>query len=239
MKACLLLLASTLAAQTIVVSPQGPIRTLVEARDAARAQRRAGRSGNIDIRIAGGTYFLGETLVLTPEDSYTTWEAATGAHPTISGGRIVAGWKKAQRARWTADATGPEFRQLFISGRRAQRSRTHQRFLPHRRPQPAGRPMRLKFRGSDIKKAWEGSDAEVIALLAWAEIRMPIVKVDEEAHIATLSGDPRPPIARPMPATGSKTPRTGWTRRANGTSTAKRRDFTTGRVGARTWPPKK
>ena len=33
---------------------------------------------------------------------------------------------------------------------------------------------------------------EVIALLAWAEIRMPITQVDEEAHTATLAGNPRP-----------------------------------------------
>jgi hypothetical protein len=32
----------------------------------------------------------------------------------------------------------------------------------------------------------------VIALLAWAEIRMPIVKVDEARHTATLTGNPRP-----------------------------------------------
>ena len=62
MRACLLLLASTLAAQTIVVSPAGPVKTLAEAREAARAQRRAGRTGNLTIRISQGVYFLPETL---------------------------------------------------------------------------------------------------------------------------------------------------------------------------------
>ena len=33
MRACLLLFAATLAAQTIVVSPAGPVKTLAEARD--------------------------------------------------------------------------------------------------------------------------------------------------------------------------------------------------------------
>ena len=83
MKACLLLLASTVAAQTISVSPTGPVKTLAEARDAAREQRRAGKKGNITIRIADGDYFLPETLVLTAEDSDTTWEAAPGARPLI------------------------------------------------------------------------------------------------------------------------------------------------------------
>jgi hypothetical protein len=97
MRACLLLLASTLAAQTIVVSPAGPVKTLAQARDTARAQRRAGKTGNFTIRISEGVYFLPETLVLTPEDSDTTWEAAPGARPLISGGRVISGWNRADR----------------------------------------------------------------------------------------------------------------------------------------------
>jgi hypothetical protein len=194
MKACLLLLASTLTAQTIAVSPDGLIRTLAAARDAARAQRRAGKKSAITIRISDGTYFLPETLVLTPEDSDTTWEAAPGARPLISGGRVIAGWKKGQGVRWTADATGPEFHQLFISGRRAQRARTPNfGFLRIDGPSPQDKPLQLHYRGNDIKSEWaERGDIEVIAMFAWADIRMPIVKVDEAAHIATLTLDPRP-----------------------------------------------
>ena len=79
MRAYLLLLAPALAAQTIVVSPAGPLKTLVEARDTARAQRRAGIAGTLTIRISDGVYYLSDTLVLTPEDSNATWEAAPGA----------------------------------------------------------------------------------------------------------------------------------------------------------------
>lgn len=194
MKACLLLLASTLAAQSIPVSPGGPLRTLAEARDAARAQRRAGTQGNITIQIADGTYFLTETLVLTPEDSGTTWEAAPGARPLISGGRVIGDWKKGQGPRWTADASGPEFHQLFISGRRAQRARTpNYGFLRIDGASPQDKPLQLHYRGNDIKSEWaERGDVEVIAMFAWADIRMPIVKVDEASHIATLTLDPRP-----------------------------------------------
>ena len=182
-----------MAAQTIVVSPSGPVKTLAQGRDAARAQRRAGRTGNLTIRISDGVYFLAETLVLTPEDSNTTWEAAPGARPLISGGRVITGWKKGQGARWTADATGREFRQLFISGRRAQRARTPNfGFYRIEGPSPQDKPLQLHYRGGDIKKEWEGGDVEVIALFAWADIRMPIVKVDEAARLATLTLDPRP-----------------------------------------------
>jgi hypothetical protein len=50
----------------------------------------------------------------------------------------------------------------------------------------------LKYRGQDIKPEWAGTDAEVVALLAWADIRMPIVSVDPAARIATLANNPRP-----------------------------------------------
>lgn len=176
----------------IVVSPDGPIKTLAQARDAARAQRVKTRTAPITIRISNGTYYLSETLVLTPEDSNTIWEAAPGARPVISGGRVIGPWKKTG-STWTADATGPYFRQLFISGRRAQRARTPNfGYFRIDGPSSQDKPFKLKYRGSDIKPAWaERGDVEVVGLFAWADIRMPIVSVDEAAHVATLSTDPR------------------------------------------------
>jgi hypothetical protein len=110
-------------AQVITVSPAGPIKTLSEARDAARAQRRSGSTGPITITVHAGTYFLPETLILGPEDSDTIWEAAHGEHPVISGGRIISGWTKTFGAAWTTDAPGPYFHQLFTNDRRAIRVR--------------------------------------------------------------------------------------------------------------------
>jgi parallel beta-helix repeat protein len=50
----------------------------------------------------------------------------------------------------------------------------------------------LKFAPGEIKKEWaEAGNVELIALFAWADIRMFIRQVDETAHIATLSGHPR------------------------------------------------
>ncbi len=190
----LLMLAPAVWAQTIDVSSGGPIRSLGEARDAARAKRRAGRSGTITIRIADGVYRLSETLVLTPEDSDTVWEAAPGARPLISGGQVIGGWKKGAGSIWTAPARGLAFRQLFISGRRAQRARTPNfGFYRMDGASPQDKPLRVHFRGSDIRKAWaDAGNVEVVGLLAWADFRMPIVAVDEAAHLATLTLDPRP-----------------------------------------------
>ena len=78
--ALFLIFSVTAPAQTVAVSPTGPIKTLAEARDAARAQRRSGVTGPITITIGAGTYFLPETLILGPVDSDTIWEAAHGGH---------------------------------------------------------------------------------------------------------------------------------------------------------------
>ncbi len=193
LRAAFLLSVSALGAQTIVVSPDGPIKTLTEARDAVRGQRRQGASGTITIQIRDGVYFLKETLVLTPGDSNTVWEAAPGARPAISGGRAISGWKKGSGPIWTADAGEPYFRQLFVSGRRAQRSRTPNfGFYRIDGPSPTDKPLRLHYRGNDIKPQWAGHDVEAIGMLAWADFRMPIVSVDESAHAAILTLDPRP-----------------------------------------------
>ncbi len=190
-------------ADTLRVSPSGPLKSLAEARDAIRTARRAGNQQPMTVLIESGTYFLTEPFVLTPEDSGSpqapiVYAAAPGARPIFSGGRKIEGWTKGEQNIWTTEVPGVKegqwyFRQLFVGATRTQRSRTPTNgFYRIDGPSPKEGPFPLKFRGSDVKKSWEGSDAEVIALLAWAEIRMPIVKVDEEARIATLTGNPRP-----------------------------------------------
>ena len=186
--ALFLFFSVTAFAQTVAVSPAGPIKTLAEARDAARAERRSGITGSITITIGAGTYFLPETLILGPEDSDTIWEAAHGEHPIISGGRIISGWTKTSGATWTADAPGPYFRQLFVNGSRATRARTPNdtffRFAGNGTPNA---PLQLHFRGKDIKEEWANqADAEVVGYMAWSDFRSPILGVDRDAHLVEL-----------------------------------------------------
>jgi parallel beta-helix repeat protein len=178
--------------QRIVVSPDGPIKTLADARDAARAQRRSSKGGTITITVRAGTYYLPETLTLTSEDSHTTWEAPHGEHPVISGGRIISGWTKGAGKVWIADAPGPYFRQLFVNGVRATRARTpNYGFFRIDGASSQNKPFQLRYRGDEIKEEWaDQDDVEVVAYLAWSDLRMPIVKVDQEAHLATLGSDP-------------------------------------------------
>jgi parallel beta-helix repeat protein len=178
--------------QKIVVSPDGPIKTLTEARDAMRAQRRSGKTGPITITIRAGVYYLPETLVLDQQDSDTIWEAPQGEHPVISGGRVISGWTKAAGHVWTANAPGAYSTQLFVGGRRGTRARTpNYGFFRVDGASSQNKPFQLRYRGDDIKEEWaDRGDVEVVAYLAWSDVRMPIVKVDKAAHLATLGSDP-------------------------------------------------
>lgn len=190
------------SAQAIIVSPDGPIKTLADARDAARLQRHSGKKGSITITVRAGTYYLPDTLVLEPEDSDTIWEARVGEHPVISGGRVISGWTKdpgPNSKTWTANAPGPYFHQLFVNGARATRARTPNYgffTMDGKSPTaPRGTPPKafeFHYRGNDIKKEWASDgDVEVIAYELWSDLRSPIATVDEATHLAVLSSNGR------------------------------------------------
>ncbi len=196
------LIAASAPAATLYVSPAGrdgargtesdPLPSLAAARDAVRALRQKGGGGPMTVVLRGGVYRLAGTFVLTAEDSDATYTAYRGERPVISGGRRIEGWKKGAGPIWTAAAAG-EFRQLFVNGRRALRARTPTNgFYRIDGASSQDQPFLLKYRGDDIRKEWAGRGVEVVALLAWAEIRMPIAAVDEAAHTARLTGNPRP-----------------------------------------------
>ncbi|HEX8234715.1 MAG TPA: right-handed parallel beta-helix repeat-containing protein [Abditibacteriaceae bacterium] len=77
----------------------GPLRTLQRARDRFRLNTSAGRK---TISVRGGTHFLPEPLQLLPVDSNLTIQAFRNEKPLLSGGRLIAGWKKSSGNIWTA-----------------------------------------------------------------------------------------------------------------------------------------
>lgn len=98
---CLSLVAFSLAAQSSVfyVAPDGrdnapgtreaPMATLTQARNAARL---ATHSAPHQIIVRGGRYF-DASLVLEPQDSQLTIQAAPGETPILIGGRRLDGWQ--------------------------------------------------------------------------------------------------------------------------------------------------
>lgn len=140
----------------IWVSPDGcdtnpgteekPVATILMAQRKAREMRRLNDSlvkGSIQIILKNGRYQLTESLIFRPEDSgveagITTVKAASGAHPVISGGVQLKGWKKisgnipgmpkeAQGKVWMAEAPAVggriiEFRQMWVNNLKAIRA---------------------------------------------------------------------------------------------------------------------
>ena len=122
---------STTGAAVFHVAPSGsdtnlgaenmPFGTLEKARLAARAL--AGREP-VNVIIGGGTYYLADPLVFTPEDSGTKtapiiYKAAQGAKPVISGGALLAlKWQPFKDGIMQASVPpGIGTDQLFINGR--------------------------------------------------------------------------------------------------------------------------
>lgn len=131
----LLLLAvchsATLAA-AIYVSPSGqdrnpgteqrPVASLAAAQKLARQQK---SQGPVTVLLKTGTYYLPETFVLTPQDSGTTYAAAPGQTPTLSGGaRLNLKWQPHKDGIVMAKVpTGLQTDQLFINGQRQNLAR--------------------------------------------------------------------------------------------------------------------
>lgn len=185
----------------------GPLATLAHAIEAARAARTAGGVDSVTILLRQGTHTLTEPLVLTPADSGLSnalpfiITAYPEEKPVISGGQRLMGWHPVpDKAGWWQTEV-PEvragqwyFRSLFVNGHRRQRARTPNTGFFHIAGEtPQGDPARFKFKEGDLRPQWAtNGDVEVVALLAWSDLRMPIRAVDASNHVVTLAGPPQP-----------------------------------------------
>jgi len=128
--------AAAITGRTIYVSPSGndsgpgteakPLRTLFAARSLVR-RIDGDMKSNITVYLAPGTYRLGRTLQLGPEDSGTNgfdveWTSVPGGKTMISGAQRVRGWTKTSGPSgiWQAKVpSGLDTRQLYVNGQRA------------------------------------------------------------------------------------------------------------------------
>jgi hypothetical protein len=183
----------------------GPLATLQGARDALRRQKAAGKlQGPAAVQVRGGTYYLPQTLELTPEDSGTepapiVYEAFPGEKPVASGGVVIRGWKVTPEGRWQVQlpevAAGKwNFLQLFVNGERRLRPRLPKKaysFIEGRVP-PSGKhkgenPDRFRYREGDIRTDWANpADIDVLCFSYWSMERMKIDAIDPDRRILTL-----------------------------------------------------
>ena len=194
----------------------GPLASLQGARDAIRRLKAQGPlAAAVHVLVADGTYTVAEPLVLTPEDSGTeacpvVYQAARGARPVFSGGRVIRGWKAGKDGVWTAHV--PEvaagkwyFEQLWVNGRRATRAREPNRFYHYMAGKVGAGIDPLTGKRADLsKRAFVARrqdiepllgvpkerlrDAQFVAYHAWAASVHRIAAVDAKTNTVCATG---------------------------------------------------
>ncbi len=164
----------------------------------------------VDLVLADGTYRLTQPLVLGPEHSGSEAApvrvlAAPGAHPVISGGVPIRGFRKTAEGNWEVKLSGIEgFDQLWVNGRRAVRARfPDQGFIKAKEvaeelldgPQGKRARQTVTFTPEDLKGLSGLSEAalhrvQFLAYHKWDNTRRFVETVDLQTGKLTVVGQP-------------------------------------------------
>jgi hypothetical protein len=208
--------SGTLSQPNATVS-DGPFATVVRARDAVRSLKMRGPvKGPVTIFLREGVYRIPSAVEFTPDDSGTeatpiTYAAMKGEHPVLSGGRLIAGWRKGEGQIWTVAVPGVKegqwyFHQLFVNGQRRTRARTPNRgylytegiLAPFDRAKwyeadiPAKRG--FYFRPGDLRGLDQYPDALIVIYHSWTTSIHRVTQFDPQRRIVKLA----PPSAWPI-----------------------------------------
>ena len=193
----------------------GPLATLTGARNAIRQLKQAGPLAEaVQVFVAGGRYQNTGPLELDSTDSGTasapiSYEAAPGAHPVFSNGRVIQGWHLGTNGFWQTQlpdvAAGHwYFEQLWVNGHRAMRARTPNQFRDYLldvQEEPLGQASRprearqtLWLRPDDFKAVAgltpaEIKDVNLVVYHNWDVTRRFVDQVDEQQQAIVTSGE--------------------------------------------------
>jgi hypothetical protein len=195
----------------IYVSPQGsvygdgsrgyPVRDLHSAVRLMRQRREPGQRAVA--WLLGGIYPQRETLVLEPEDSFTTFAALDPENPPVFEGALpVSGWREVLvdgRPVLSAPAPAAAARAFFVGSERRPRPRYPRdgflRIEEQEGLDPTAEFVSTLFDGSasfryaegDIPELAEPSKVEVVVPHYWVQERMPIESIDRDSRTITSS----------------------------------------------------
>lgn len=186
----------------------GPFATIERAREAVAAWRKTLKEPRpIRILIRGGTYYLAKPISFGPADSGSNgapviYASAPGEQAILSGGRRLGNgrWGEANgRRAWIVDIPSeqndpPRFRQLFVNGSRASRTRLPKQgeyqiqALPGYTGDFLRSPTRqFIFSPGNIAATWHNlQDVDVVSITRWLDNRLPIQSVDDISHTVTF-----------------------------------------------------
>ncbi|MET0862344.1 MAG: right-handed parallel beta-helix repeat-containing protein [Microbacterium sp.] len=175
-----------------------PVRELAQAMALVRGRREPGQDAVI--WVFPGTYRIGETLVLGPDDSRTTIAAIDGGEVIFDGSVRITGWEQtalAGRPIWAAPAPARGFVSLYVDGERRSRPR-FPRATELRMTDQVGLDVRADFDGTlfdgadrftaapeDLPALADPTAVEVVVPHFWVQERMPISSIDRATGVIT------------------------------------------------------
>ncbi|MHC4434376.1 MAG: right-handed parallel beta-helix repeat-containing protein, partial [Planctomycetota bacterium] len=191
----------------------GPLATLGGARDRLRRLRLIARiTEPVRVVIADGKYTLSKPFILEPQDSGVgelgvSYEAADGARPVFTGGRVITGFKRGRDGVWQTHIPDVAdrrwyFEQLFVNGRRAVRARTPNKFYHYmeKTTEVAVEGQKNRFRRTtnvrgdclDLLReltAGELADVTLVAYHKWCISRRFLTEINPDANTVITVGE--------------------------------------------------
>lgn len=202
--AFLYFLLSGCTSKVFYVSPDGsdqnpgtkakPYLTIQKAQEAIRAELAKGKTGEVSVILADGSYFVSSPLRFIPADSgnegsIVSYKAQKGAAPVISGGIEITGWERKQPGLWVAsvpDEVGNEgFRELFANGERYTRARHPNEGFMRVAEVGADRRTNFKFHPGDFPEPQNLQQLELVLLHDWSITRIPLAEIDYQQNRIT------------------------------------------------------
>lgn len=163
-----------------------PFATIERARDAVR-EINVPMTADIVVILAGGTYSVSEPVVFDHRDSgrgghKVVYRAARGEKPVLSGAKAIEGWEPAEDGIWKASTDLPDFRQLYVDGKRAVRARGEA---------PANIELYAKdgYTTTAVEMAdWKNvADIEFCYYVVWCHTRCKVQSIRREGDIAIIA----------------------------------------------------
>lgn len=189
----------------------GPLASLVGARDAIRRLREKGMDEAFTVEVRGGAYLMEEPFVLEPRDSGThehriIYRAYRKEKPRFQGGKRIQGWRKTAPGRWVAELPdvrmgAPAPTQFFLGGERKTRARTPNKGfyqIADRVDPDMNKPENNRafhFQGDDIKD-WNDPEVNVVVIHSWETSRLRIASVNAGEKTVNFTGPARWPFTQ-------------------------------------------
>lgn len=185
-----------------------PFATVGRAQKAVRdlKSKDPNRATPIVVSLRGGSYFLGEPILFTHEDSGTekapvVYQAQGEERPLLSGGVPITGWKIGDDGRWRVTLDGVKtgswnFIQLFVGDQRRFRPRLpakgYFQIAGELEPSPQAQKRgsdRFTYAAADIPVPPANlTDVEVLAAHKWTFSRLRLASMDPAQHLLQVQG---------------------------------------------------